>query len=163
MKIKLFAVNLILIVVHSISFTLVTKIINSQYAINLLVAYEMRMIKYEKDNNIIRNNLQKSIKKSHQHFFDDINENKILFTALCTVNRENALSEPTYLIHNKGNCAVVVPLWNLYYSECIASVSPYDALDACDKYYFPRQIADAKHIYSIYNTSKMYQCRKSLL
>lgn len=145
------------------SFTITTKLINSQNAINLLVAYEMRMKKFELDNNVTRNNLQKYIKNKHQSFFDDIQENKVLFTAICTVNRENSLSEPTYLINNKGNCATVVPLWNLYYSESIGLVSPYDALDACDKYYFPRQIADAKHIYGIYNTSRMYQCRKSLM
>lgn len=163
MNIKLIIICLIYIAKHTIAFTVVTKLINSQNAINLLVSYEMRTKKYEKDNNISRNILQKYIKKKHQSLFNDIQNNNILFTALCTIKRKNCLDEPTYLICNKGNCAVVVPMWNLYYSETIALISPYDALDACDKYYFPRQIADANQIYSIYNTSKMYQCRKSLL
>ena len=145
------------------AFTISTKIINHTNAINLLVAYEMRMIKYEASNNTNRNNLQKYIKVKHQESFDEIRNDKVLLSTLCTVNRKNSLPEPIYLILNQGNCVNMIPLWNIYNSEIVALVSPREALlESCNKYYFPENIANENELYNIYKYSKIIKCNKLL-
>lgn len=155
-------INIFLFINLCNAYSIITKIITNQNAINLLTAYEMRLSKYEEYNNIKRNNAQKFIKKMHQKAFDDINDDKVVVNVLCSVRRNYSLDEPTYLIQHLGSFSSITPMWNLYYSDIYGLIKPIDALDKCKKYYLPYNILNERDINMIHKLSRIIKCERFL-